>query len=211
MKDFDALKQLWLQEPSHSRQVPGPFRLSGRSKDARSRLIRQQWVACLILAFTGFAILYIGFFSGIPFRRFSTHIGLVLAILVVWLQAVLLFDTYRKLKRIDDTLPPTDHLAQWQSFYENRQRQIRWNKPLYFLMLNLALGLYFIEIMSGRPALNILLTIGAYFTWMLFAYFVLGRKALQKERTRLQQIIKELSELSSQFNPQESSGAAEQP
>jgi hypothetical protein len=64
----------------------------------------------------------------------------------------------------------------------------------------MAMAIYMIEIFTGRPVVNVVIFIGIYAAWMLFAYFYLGRKNLKREDNRLQTIINELKGIEGQLN-----------
>ena len=74
--------------------------------------------------------------------------------------------------------------------------------PLYYTLLNIAMGIYMLEIFTGRPLLNVSIII-VYVAWMLFAYFYLGKRNMRKEDERLNSIIGELELIESQLkNPE---------
>ncbi len=128
-----------------------------------------------------------------------TWTGLALVVLVCWIQSFLHFRTYKKLRSIDDTSKPAVHLSQWKNYYAFRKAQVRWNLPVYFVLLNTAMALYLVEILSGRPLKNILFFLLLYVGWMLFAYFYIGKKNLQKEETRISAIINDLESIEHQW------------
>ena len=75
--------------------------------------------------------------------------------------------------------------------------------PLYYTLLNIAMGIYMLEIFTGRPLLNVVIIIAVYVAWMLFAYFYLGKRNMRKEDDRLNSIIGELELIESQLkNPE---------
>ena len=71
--------------------------------------------------------------------------------------------------------------------------------PLYFIFLNLAMGMYLIEIFQGRPLINVLIFTGIYLGWMLFAYFYLGKRVIRKEEFKLKTIMDNLKQLEAQL------------
>ena len=110
-----------------------------------------------------------------------------------------MYVTLQKIKRIDDTVEPVAHLQQWEAYYDLRKKQNRWNMPVYYLLLNIAMAIYMVEIFTDRPVVNVLLFIGVYVACMLFAYFYLSRKNIKKEDKRLQTIINELKLIQGQL------------
>lgn len=199
MKDFDAIKELWQQSKPAAGVELDLHALQSQHAGIKRKLIRQQSIGSITLVITGVIIIWVSFFSGIRFQQVLTYFAVSLMVFVVWMQALIMFFVRRRLMAINDTLPPAQHLGQWNDYYAFRQKQINWNKPLYFLVLNLAMGLYFIEIFSGRPVLNVIIFIAVYIGWMLFAYLVLGKRSLKKEEDRLKTIIGDLKKLIAQL------------
>jgi uncharacterized membrane protein YciS (DUF1049 family) len=103
-----------------------------------------------------------------------------------------MYYTYLKLKRIDESVPPSMHLLQWEAYYDFRQKLIKYNMPVYFITLNLAMGVYLYEVFRGRPIVNVSIFLALYIGWMLFAIFYLGKRTQRKEESRLKSIINEL-------------------
>jgi hypothetical protein len=64
------------------------------------------------------------------------------------------------------------------------------------------MGVYLIEVFTGRPLVNVSIFIAVYIAWMLFAYFYLGKKNIRKEDLRLNSIVEELKGIEGQLtNP----------
>jgi Flp pilus assembly protein TadB len=71
--------------------------------------------------------------------------------------------------------------------------------PVYYVLLNIAMAIYMIEIFTGRPVANVIIFIAVYAGWMLFAYFYLGKRNLKKEDNRLRKIIDDLKAIEIQL------------
>ncbi|MEO6313718.1 MAG: hypothetical protein ABIU63_14775 [Chitinophagaceae bacterium] len=199
MKDFNAIKDMWQQQPGTANKDIDPVTMNKLRADAKTVLLRHQLIAAITLSATALFIIWIGFFSSIVFKLTITYLALLLLIAVILLQVAVIVYTYKKLQKIDDTLPPAAHLKQWESYYGFRKKQIQWNKPLYFIFLNLAMGIYFIEMLRGLSLLWGSISLLVYIGWMLFAYIVLGKRSQEKESKRLNGIIENLTKLSQQF------------
>lgn len=196
MKEFDELKNLWQHEKTEA--VPD-FSLSKKSVGYKESLQRKMRMGALMLLLTGIFIASTATFGNFGFKHWFTYAALVALVFICWLQALLMYRMYNKIKSIDSTAAPAQHLQQWQQYYEYRKKTIAWNMPLYYILLNGALGVYFIEVFSGRPLKNVILISGVYVLWMLYAYFILGKKQMQKDEAQLQGIINELKEKASQI------------
>lgn len=198
MDNFDDLKNIW-DNNDEPKKLTLP-NLSSASKDAKHKMQSKYKHGAIMLIITGCFIIALAIFPDLNLTRWYTYTAIGLISFICFAQSAFLFQNYLKMKRISDLSLPSDHLQQWQTYYAIRIKQNKWNGPVYFTALNLAMGIYFIEIFSGRPLLNVLIMLSIYFGWMAFAYFYLGKKVIRKEKQRLDQIITELKQLTVQFN-----------
>lgn len=60
---------------------------------------------------------------------------------------------------------------------------------IYFFMMNIALGLYFIQVLPLVPQLYQVIILAVYIFWMLFALLFLAKKNAIKEQTKTQRMI----------------------
>lgn len=199
MKDFDDIKEMWQQQPAAKVNKTDMAELGRHSSSTKTKLKKQQLRGVVMLCCTAVYIAWIGFFSGIYFQLAVTYIAILLMLAVILIQAAISFSIYRKLGNINETLHPALHLKQWQDYYQFRKKQVRLNHPLYFIFLNLAFGLYFIEILGGRPFWMSLIVVVIYLAWMLFSYFVLGRRTLAREEKKIKTIIDDLTQVAQQL------------
>ncbi len=199
MKDFDAIKDLWQQSKPAEQKSVDLQAITRQAKDTKAKLMRPLLIGSITLFLTPFYIIWVLYFSKVQLNWLTTHISMSLMCLVVWLQSILTFFTWNKLRRIDDTLAPVKHLQQWEDYYAYRKKQLKWNMPVYFVLLSTAMSLYFIELMQGRPIVYIVIILLAFVTWMLYAYFVLGKRIIKKEEDRLKGIIDELKGIEEQL------------
>lgn len=202
MQDFDSLKNMYQQPHSAGTVMPeGTFKKT--SLNAKRKMEKQQLGGAIVLLFTAALIGAMAIFANLDFTQWYTYAAMVMICLVCISQAAFMFNIYKKLKAIDETQTPAVHLQQWEQYYEMRKQQNKWNMPLYYFFLNVAMGIYVLEIFTGRPVVNVLIFIAVYAAWMLFAYFYLGKRNIQKEEKRLNGIISGLKNIESQLsNPQ---------
>ncbi|PTB91678.1 hypothetical protein C9994_15140 [Marivirga lumbricoides] len=201
MNSFDDIKKLW-NKGEGTQQSFSPD-LSSSSKDARYKMQSKYKWGTISLALTGCFIITLAIFPDLNLQKWYTYGAMVLISLICFAQAIFLYQNYLKIQRISDLSLPADHLKQWEAYYALRKKQNKWNGPVYFLALNLAMAIYFIEIFSGRPILNVMIMLSIYFGWMAFAYFYIGKRVMKKEKERLNQIINELKELNIQFKSEQ--------
>ena len=199
MKDFDSLKTLWEQAgndlpPRENKNV----QWSNQSRNYKLNLQNQQLRGGILLIFTALLIIAMAFFADF-YKSLVTYIGMFLIAAVCIGQAIILLFTWQKIKNIDETLPPREHLQQWEAYYQFRQKLMKWNMPLYFILLNLAMGIYLFDIFKGRPIVNVLIFLAVYLGWMIFAYFYLGKRVIRKEEFKLKTIMDNLKQLEAQL------------
>jgi hypothetical protein len=200
MQDFDSLKNMW-QQPAKGGDVSQDIINSiTNTKTTKMKLQKPPLHGAIALTLTAVFIACLAIFGSLHFKHWYTYGGMVLICIVCLVQAGFMYATYKKIKNIDDTVEPAAHLHQWEAYYDLRKKQNRWNMPVYYVLLNMAMAIYMIEIFTGRPVVNVVIFIGIYAAWMLFAYFYLGRKNLKREDNRLQTIINELKGIEGQLN-----------
>ncbi len=191
MQDFDSLKDIWQQ--SAADKTPAIIAINKNLKTTKMKLLKPQLHGAVYLTLTAIFIVCLAVFGNLNFQHWYTYGAMALISLICLLQASFMYITYKKIKHIDETAAPATHLQQWEAYYELRKKQLKWNMPVYYILLNIAMGIYVIEIFTDRPIINVLIFIAVYAAWMLFAYFYLGKRSMQRETNRLQSIIDELS------------------
>lgn len=203
MQDFDALKKLWQEEPENARQISTPAELSSTSQRNRKWLKNTQLIGAIGQIIVGVFITWMIFFGNFGFKFWYTYLSMGLVVLLCLIQAAFMFYTYGKINAIDDSVSPAEHLRQWEAYYAIRQKQLTFQGPVFTILLSIILGIYYIEILSGRPFWPSLIIVILTIAWILFAYFYLGRKSIKKETGRLQSIIDELKQVEEQFSRNE--------
>jgi hypothetical protein len=198
MQDFDSLKNIW-QKPASAEISPTPTTIGKTSKTLKMKLQKQQLGGAVMLILTAILIAAMAIFGGFNFTHWYTYGGMALMCMVCLAQAGLMYSLYKKITNINETVAPSDHLQQWEAYYDLRKKQNKWNMPLYYILLNIAMGIYLVEIFTGRPLLNVSIFIAVYISWMLFAYFYLGKRNMRKEDERLNSIVNDLKGIENQL------------
>ena len=194
---------MW-QQPTESGEVDKEIINSlTNTTTTKMKLQKPQLHGAIALTITAIFIACLALFGNLNFIHWYTYGGMMLICMICLVQAGFMYTTYKKIKGIDETVEPSAHLQQWEAYYDLRKKQNRWNMPVYYVLLNVAMAIYMVELFTGRPLMNVLIFIAVYAAWMLFAYFYLGRKNLRKEDNRLQGIIEELRGIVGQLNAEE--------
>lgn len=188
MDPFDDLKKIW-QQPVSPPDTAGWEQLRQTNATHSQKLARTQLVSGLALALTAVFLATFNELTGIRFTQQTTYVGLYLMACITGGQAVVNLYMYWRLRQIDLAAPVAEHLADWERYYAFRKQLVRVNGPVYFLLLNGAFGLYFIEILGQMSLSSRIISLVVYTCWMLYAYFVLGKRTLRREEGRLNEII----------------------
>ena len=199
MKDFDSLKSMY-QQPSSSGVVMQADTIDKISLNTKRKMKKQQLGGTIMLTLTAIFIAALAIFGNFNFSKWYTYAAMGLICLICLAQAAFMYSIYRKLDSINDTDTPAVHLQQWEQYYEMRKQQNKWNMPLYYILLNVAMGIYLLEIFTGRPALYVGIFLAVYAAWMIYAYFYLGKRTKAKEEKRLNDIISDLKSIELQLN-----------
>lgn len=199
MQDFDALKKIWQEESGKARQISTPAELSSTSQRNRNWLKNTQLLGAVGQIFTAVFISWMIFYGNFGFRYWYTYFSMGLVVLLSLMQTAIMLYTYAKINAIDDAATPSAHLRQWEEYYALRMRMIQFQAPVFTLLLSLAIGIYYIEVLSFMKILQASIAVVITAAWILFAYFYLGKRSLRKEKARLQSIIDELKEVEQQL------------
>lgn len=203
MQNFDSLKNMWQQPAGSGESSEAIIKVITSTTTSKMKLQKPQLHGSIALTLTAVFIAALALFGDLNFKHWYTYGGMVLIAIVCIVQAVFMHATYKKIKNIDDTVAPSQHLQQWEAYYSLRKKQNKWNMPVYYVLLNIAMAIYMIEIFTGRPVVNVIIFIAVYAAWMLFAYFYLGRKNIRREDNRLQKIINDLKAIEIQLKKAE--------
>jgi hypothetical protein len=203
MQDFDALKNVWQQPAGTAGSKPDITTIINNTTTSKMKLQKPQLHGAIFLTLTAAFIACLAIFGNLNFIHWYTYGGMILICIVCLVQAAFMYMTYKKLKSIDDTVEPSAHLRQWEAYYHLRKKQNQWNMPVYYVALNIAMAVYMVELFTGRPLVNVLIFIGVYAAWMLFAYFYLGKRNIKREDNRLQKVINELKMIEGQLSKSE--------
>ena len=188
MNEFDELKNRWQQSTPPASPVDTQS-IQRANVPYQQALERTQLRGAILLLLTAAYLVYFGFFSRMIFHATTTYVAIVLMVLCCVGQGLVGLYRYHLLRSIDVSAPVTEHLHQWELYYTFRQRLLRINLPLYYLFLNGAFALYFIEVLGPMSLNTRIVSLTLYIAWVFFAWFVLGKRSLRREQDRLDTIM----------------------
>jgi hypothetical protein len=200
MKDFEALKDIW-----HN-QVALP-KVSHEDVLRKVRTTKNGLANKLLIELVGMflaiaMLIYVWIDS--PFKMWTTHLAMIIMICCCLFYLYVQVRDYNRIK--DDSLllnKPEEYIDYLKKYKSDRYVLNTRKYTVYTWVLGVGFLFYFIEIAFLA---TIWVTIGGViFTtaWMLFCYFVLMRRYIRKEESKLGEMIENLERLRSQFTATE--------
>lgn len=195
MKEFDNLKEIWNQQKES--QVPDVSQIISKAKKEKQSMGNKIIIQVAILLLTIVAITWV--VAVIDFKMATTYIGVGLMSLTILSYSAIRLYQAKQLKKIDLTQSPKKALQQLEQYYAFQQFVSTKCTLAYFILLNLGFVFYFIEVMQPMSTEMTVIFLTAYIAWMLFAYFILGKKQKQKEYDKTQNIINSIKKIETEY------------
>ena len=195
MKDFNDIQNLWKQQ--ETKPLPDVTQIIANAKKDKQHFTNKIILQTIILALTLPCLLWIG--SIIDFKKTSSYIGLTLMFCCVFVFSAIRLYQIIRLKKMDVTEEPQVNLQKLEQYYSFQKLVSTKITAAYFIVMNIAFGLYFIEVMAPMSTLLKTIVLIVYVAWMLFAFFYLGKKQKAKEYARIQRLIDTIKEMESNY------------
>ena len=195
MKEFDNLKEIWNQQKETV--VPDVSQIISKAKKEKQTMGNKMILQIGILLSTIVALIWVT--SSIDFKMITTFIGIGLMLFTIFAFSLIRLYQLYKLKKIDLTQSPKKVLIQLEQFYTFLKLVSTKGALTYFILLNLAFVFYFIEVMDPMSTLMKVIVLTLYTGWMLFAYFILGKKQKQKEYDKIEAIINSIKKVENEY------------
>lgn len=195
MKDFNDIQNLWKQQ--ETKPLPDVTQIIANAKKDKQHFTNKIILQTIILALTLPCLLWIG--SIIDFKKTSSYIGLTLMFCCVFVFSAIRLYQIIRLKKMDVTEEPQVNLQKLEQYYSFQKLVSTKITAAYFIVMNIAFGLYFIEVMTPMSTLLKTIVLIVYVAWMLFAFFYLGKKQKAKEYARIQRLIDTIKEMESNY------------
>lgn len=195
MKDFDVLKEIW--DKQGKALVPDVSLILSKAKKEKqsigNKMILQVVALLGVIPAIGLVVMYVNF------KMATTFIGIGLMALAVIVISILRMYQVYTLKKIDLAASPQSVLKKLEQFYAFQQTVNTKYTLVYFIVLNIAFGFYFIEVMQPMSTTYKSIALTLYVTWMLIAYFIIGKRQREKEYAKMQRIINGIKEIGEGF------------
>lgn len=195
MKDFNDIQNLWKQQ--ETKPLPDVTQIIAKAKKDKQHYTNKIILQTTILAFTLPCLVWIG--SIIDFQKTTSYIALALMFCCIFIFSAIRLYQIIRLKKMDVTEEPQVNLQKLEQYYSFQKLVSTKITAAYFIVMNIAFGLYFIEVMAPMSVLLKTIVLIVYVAWMLLAFFYLSKKQKAKEYARIQRLIDTIKEMESNY------------
>lgn len=195
MKAFDDLKEIWQQQ--NTSVLPDVSAIIDKAKKEQQSITKKILIQVLTLLLT---IVFIAWLvNSIDFKMATTYIGVGLMFVCIAGYSILRLLMVKKLQKTDLTASPKIALVEIKQFYSFQQQVNTTYTLLYYILLNIAFGLYSFEIIQPLATKTKVIFLTLYIAWMLIAYFIIGKRQIRKEHGKTENIMNALKEIETNY------------
>lgn len=196
MKDFNEIQNLWNEQKSV--QLPDVNSILADAKKVQRDLNSKITIQISVLVAVVIFILIL--MQVIPFKAATTFLGIgLMATAILLFSAVRLYQVIQ-MKKMDLTKNPKLLLIDLEKYFQFQNTVNTKYTLLYFILMNIAFALYFIEVLQPIPLFYQVIIIVVYLSWMFFAFLYLGKKHKQKEQAKTQSIIDSIKNIEKHYD-----------
>jgi hypothetical protein len=188
MKAFNDIETIWKQQKE--KVVPDVTVIIEKANQEKKAMAKKIILQVILLLITVPVVVWV--LATNPFKERTTFLGVAMLLIDIIGFAGLRLYQVRWLSKIDFTEAPKLVLEQLEKYYSFEKVVNSKIMAAYFILLNVGLGLYFIEVMKPMPTYAIILSLSVYVGWIAFAFFVIGKKQKAKEYNRIDQLINKM-------------------
>lgn len=194
MSDNINFKDLWSKQTS---DAPNPKDLILEVKKLKQSNLKKLVFTNLLLLTTSLFIIFIwAFFKP---ELITTKIGIVLIILAMVSFLFAYNKSYALFKSSQETQSNSDYLKELLAIKAKQKFMATSMLNLYFILLSIGIGLYMYEYTSRMKPIWAIVTYGVTFVWILFNWFYLRPKQINKQTNKLDLLIKKVDEINNQL------------
>jgi hypothetical protein len=196
MAEFEQVQKIWkLQKPTDD--LPDAGTLLSLTRTTKNKLVRQVALQCVIfLLVTVYTIILQRSLALSETARYAIY-GLVIACVS---QSLLNGYAWRALMSIDELQKPVAHASAWEHYYTTRIKLVRISGPVYFLLFNICMGVFLIDVGASYPVWLRVLVVAGYITWLVVGWFIVRKKVIYNECQRITGIINNLKGIARDLN-----------
>jgi hypothetical protein len=195
MADFDQIQLLWNKQGSTAR-VPDVSWLQKENKTTKGKMLQQVLFRGVVLSATGTVIFFFLLKNGFGVKSYLSQVAVAGLSILVFMQGLVELYVAILLAKIDELQNPTEHIYSWKNHFQVRSRILMVSGPVYFISFNALMVLFFVEALHDftiweRVAFGV-----GYTAWILYGWFVVRKRTIQKEVQRIRLIIENLQKIS---------------
>jgi membrane protein YdbS with pleckstrin-like domain len=195
MNDNINFKDLWAKQTS---VAPNPENvIADIKKMKQSNLRNLVFTNLLLVATSAFIILIWMYYKP---QLITTKIGIIITILAMVIFLLAYNKSYSLFKRDKNSQSNGDYLKELLAIKAKQKFMETTMLNLYFILLSIGIGLYMYEYTSRMKPIWGLVTYGITFIWILFNWFYLRPKQINKQRAKLDAIISKFEMVNNQLN-----------
>lgn len=185
MKDFNDLQNLWKEQKTTA--LPDVKAILADAKKVQRQLNNK--IISQIVILIAVVIFIVVLVNIVPFKEVTTFVGIgIMGVSILLFSAARLYQVLQ-LKKLDLTQNPRQLLLDLETYLQFQKKVNTQYTFAYFVAMNLAFALYFIEVLKPLSWLFILIIIAVYLAWMFFVLLYLRKKHQLKEQAKIQSII----------------------
>ena len=196
MRDFNDLQNLWKEQKPAA--LPDVKAILADAKKMQRQLNNK--ITAQIVILVAVVIFIMVLVNIIPFKEVTTFVGIgLMAVSILTFSAIRLYQVVQ-LKKLDLTQHPRQLLLDLETYFQF-QKKVNTNYTFaYFVVMNLAFALYFIEVLRPLSSIYKGFIITIYLIWMFFALLYLSKKHHRKEQAKIQSIIDAVKEAEAHYD-----------
>ncbi len=195
MAEFEQLQSLWKKQAVNA-SVPDVSWLQRENRTAKDKMLQQVLFRGVVLTATGVVIFFFMLKNGFGIKSYLSHIAVTGLGALVFLQGLVELYVAILLTKIDELQVPAKHIYSWRSHYQLRSRILAVSGPVYFISFNILMGLFFVEALRDFTVLQQVAIGVGYTAWIVYGWFVVRRRTIQKEAERIRLTIENLQKIS---------------
>jgi hypothetical protein len=195
MANFEQLQSLWNKQGT-AEHIPDIAWLRKENKTTKGKMLQQVLFRGVVLTTTGVVIFFFMLKNGFGVKSYLSHIAVAGLGVLVFLQGLVEVYGAILLAKIDELQEPAEHIYSWKAHFQLRSRILAISGPVYFVSFNVLMIAFFVEALNDFTVLQRVAIGVAYTAWIIYGWFVVRRRTIEKEAQRIRQTIENLQKIS---------------
>ena len=195
MKEFDNLKAIWDQQ--NQQVIPDVSHIIDKAEKEKNSIRNKIIIQVLALSIAMIVMCVV--LCMINFKMAITLIGMAIMLITIFVFSAIRIYQVQQLNKINLTESPKIVLQKLNAYCTFDKKVKIKGMLIYFILLNIGMGFYFVETLNPLSVTLKIIFLIVYIAWMLFAYFVMGKKQLKKDEDKMNFLIKSIENLEHEY------------